>query len=346
MRLSTKEYKRRKESLMKTLRIGESEYVELIKGDYHTGASRVAAESIGKFLKEVDASPNLSVNVLGRDVTDDWDFVWYYKRNLHVVLPEVVAYTFDANGVDCNCIDEIDKDVDIDTVLPTREGPKVTYIRVIKRNIPVRFSKSVCNCTIQIMHGDFTRLRYHFMVSDRVRKIFIETLDECKGCDKCTRVNTVDGIECVLRPRFREVCSVSDRYSDAFGVLGIIANVINVYNKREKISRQRKITPESEIMRSVMVAHEDDIERDTERIMPMFDYVREYHESVKQEYKGGHHASPVSHPRSGYFRKCKHGTHILVDGEFVEVGRGLGKYIYTRPTIVNANKDSTLAEML
>lgn len=345
MRLSTKEYKRRKELLMNKLRINEREYAELIKGDYHTGASRVATEGISDFLSKIDVSSNFSVRVMDNDVTDDWDFVWYYKRNLHVVLPEVESYYFDTDGIDCTCVKDIDKDVDIDTVLPTVQGPKVTYIRVIKRNFPVRFRNSVCDCTIQVIHEDSESMRFHFEVGGKVRKIFIETLDKCKGCDKCTRVKTVEGVQCVLRPRFREECAVNNSYSDAFGILSLAMNVINIYNKREKISRQRKSTPELETMRSIMVASEEG-EHDTERLMPMFDYVREYHESVRQEWKGGHHASPVSHPRSGYWRKAKHGTHILSNGEFIEVGRGLGKYIYVKPTIVNADKDSVLAEMI
>lgn len=345
MRLSTKEYKRRKESFIKKLGINEHEFTELIKGDYHDGASTVAARSLGGILGDINVTSNFNVKVMGTNFLDDWDFLWYYKRNLHVVLPEIESYNFDTNGIDCSCINDIDRDVDIDTVLPTREGPMVTYIRMIKRNIPVRFNSSVCDCTIQVMHEDFECLRYHFAVSDRVRKVFIESLNKCNRCEKCTRVRTTQGVECVLRPRFREECKQSESYSDIFGILSIIANVVNIYNKREKISRQRKSSPEAETMKALMVAHED-IERDTERLMPMFDYVREYHESIKQEWKGGHHASPVSHPRSGYWRKAKHGTHILNNGEFVEVGRGLGKYIHVKPTIVNAHKDSTLAEMI
>ena len=94
-----------------------------------------------------------------------------------------------------------------------------------------------------------------------------------------------------------------------------------------------------------MIAHEETGD-DKERVMSLYQYVKEYRESPKYEYKGGHHASPVEHPRSGYYRKCKHGSYILSDGEFKFVGKGLGKFSYVKPCLVNAGKDEIMAEML
>lgn len=345
MRLSTKEYKKRKASIMERLRIGETEYAELIKGSYEDGASRVATESIMDVIHDFEVSPNFKVNVLNSDILDDWDFVWYYKRNLHIVLPEIEGYMFDVNGIDCSVFESIDKDIEIDTVLPTAFGPKVTYIRLIKRNVPVCFKKSVCNYTVQVIHEDGAKLVYQFVLSDRVRKIFIEKSDACINCDKCTAMRSDGGVNYVLRPRFREECGVAAYFSDPFGILSIIANVANVYVKREKLVRSKKKTPDTDAVRNIMIARSEG-DNDTERVMPLFDYVHEYRESTKQEWKGGHHASPVSHTRSGYWRKSNRGTHILKDGKFIEVGRGLGKYIYVESTIVNAHKDSVIAEML
>ena len=341
MRLSTKEYKKRKEAVIKKLNITEAEYAELIKEDYHKGAGMMSSNHIVNLLMDG------KTKVLdGRAVLEDWDFVWFYKRNLHVVLPEVEAYTFDTDGIDCLNFANMDKDVDIDTVLPTRHGPMVTYIRFIKRNIPVRFQKSICNCTIAVLHENGEELRFHFVISNKVRKIFLEKPNCCKDCNKCNRMKSTDGWEHVLRPRFRGGCCAEETFSEPFGILSIVAHVINIYLKREKLSKSKKVTAETKSLRAIMVARDDDDDKDTERLMPMFDYVKEYHESPTYEWKGGHHASPVSHPRSAYWRKAKHGTHILVNGEFVEVGRGLGKYVYVRSTIVNADKDSTLAEMV
>lgn len=60
------------------------------------------------------------------------------------------------------------------------------------------------------------------------------------------------------------------------------------------------------------------------------------------EYKGGYHASPISHERSGYFRRSRgRGDYDLVDGEFVFVGGKLGKYSYVAPCHVNG-RDGTI----
>lgn len=346
MRLSTMEYRNRKAAVMRQLNISEREYADLIKGDYHDGAGKFASVGLASILSQLDISPQFNVKVFNTDILDDWDFVWYYKRNLHVIVPEIPYYTIGVDGIDCSPITKLDKDIEIDTMLPTVSGPKATYIRLVKRNIPVKFQKSACDCTIQVMQSDGSKLRFHLEVRDRVGKVFIEGTNLCSGCQRCCRIDTTDGIGHILRPRFRDGCSVSDRFSDVFGILSTVVKVADIYVNRERISRSKKSTTDVENMKNIMVAHESVEDDGTERVMPMFDYVREYHESVKQEWKGGHHASPVSHPRSGYWRKSRHGTHILKDGEFIEVGRGLGRYIYVQPTIVNAHKDTVLAEMM
>lgn len=340
MRLSAVEYKKRKAAVIKQLDLTEAEYTELIKGDYHDGAGKVASTN---FINAISSGE--STGLLSGYILDDWDFVWYYKRNLHVILPEVESYSFDISGIDFSAFENMDKDIDIDTILPTKHGHKVSFIRCIKRNIPIHFKSSSCDCTIEVNHEDGSQLRFHFAISNQVRKVFLEGISNCANCDKCTRMKSTDNFPHILRPRFREECKVQDKFSEPFGIMSIVAQVIKVYQNREKLVRAKKSTPETESMRAIMVASSD-IDKDTERVMPLFDYVHEYHESVRQEWKGGHHASPVSHPRSGYWRKAKHGTHILSNGEFVEVGKGLGKYIFVNPTIVNAHKDSVLSLMV
>lgn len=339
MRLSTIEYKKKKEAFKKSLKISEKEYIRLIKGDYHEGASLASSHDLMAAL-EGDSSDN----VIKPENMDLWDFLWYYKRNFHVVLPQIYGYTYDTNGVDCSILEDLEKDLEIDTILPSQLGDGVAYIRYVKRNVPIVFSSSSCNATIQISLDDGGLLRFHFEISNCVRKVFVETMRYCFKCDKCKRIKSLHGEEFVLRPRFREACGVEMGFSNIMGILHTVIKVAELYQKREKISRQRKVTPDSELTRKIMVARYDE-DTDTERVIPMFDYIKEYHESIKQEWKGGHHASPVSHPRSGYYRKCKHGTHILKDGEFIEVGRGLGRFIYVKPTIVNAGKNSVRADM-
>lgn len=345
MRLSGKVYKKVKEHFMVGLNINESEYVEMIKGDYHEGASRASSASIAGLLvgKKDSTGPIVFSNELG----DDFDFLWFYKRNLHVVLPEIESIVYDSDGVDCTALKSLDKDIDIDTVLPSLLGPQVSFVRVIKRNIPIWFGNNSCDCTIEVIHEDDSKLRFHFTMSDKVRKVFIESIRWCTAnkCNACKHINCNKGVEHVLRPRFRDGCAIRNYFCEPLVLVCIANTIAETYLNREKLSRARKPTAASESLKRIMIAH-DDNDEDRERVIPLYEYVKEYHESEKYEWKGGHHASPVSHPRSGYWRKARHGTHILKDGKFIEVGRGLGKYIYVKPTVVNAHKDSVLSDML
>lgn len=234
MRLSTREYKKHKAAIIENLGITETEYTEMIKGDYHEGASRVSSAAVLKALGDMQVSKNFNIRLADSAMLDDWDFVWYYKRNLHVVLPEIESYAYDTSGIDCSCFAEIDKDVDVDTVLPTVTDPKVTYIRLIKRNIPVRFRNSQCDCTIVLTHENGTALRFHIVVSDKVRKVFIENPKSCGMCKACQVIKSIDGYEHRLRPRFRENCITGDVFGDPFGVLSILTNVVIVYLNRRR----------------------------------------------------------------------------------------------------------------
>lgn len=339
MRLSTIEYKRHKDTLMKRLHLSDAEYTELIKGTYEAGVHIVASADVGDAI--TSGKPVINLN---NGLINDWDFVWYYKRNLHVVLPEPEGYLMQQDGVDCTSLKDIDKDIDIDTVIMQQR----CYIRIIHRNFPVVFSNTICYLTIEIIYEDGSNVKFHCVPTDSVKKVFIESNTACEKCTRCKHVHEVkSGTECTLRPRFREGCVIDKSHGNPLGILGICTDVARVYNNRVKLSHARRQTDDTKALRSIMIARNDgDYDRETERLMPMYDYVKEYHESTPQEWKGGTHASPVSHPRSGYFRKCKRGTHILKNGEFVEVGKGLGKFVYVKPTIVNANKDSVLSEII
>lgn len=75
--------------------------------------------------------------------------------------------------------------------------------------------------------------------------------------------------------------------------------------------------------------------------VPIDVWVREYEPSKEYEYKGGHHKSPIAHDRASFFRRSRgKGDWEYIDGEFVNVGKGNGKYSYVRATRVNDKNDS------
>ena len=76
-----------------------------------------------------------------------------------------------------------------------------------------------------------------------------------------------------------------------------------------------------------------------DKLVPLHEYVKEYEPSEHKDYKGGHHASPAEHDRRAYYRRSRGvGDYDLVDGSFVNVGKGNGKYSLVRSTHVDGTK--------
>ncbi len=66
-----------------------------------------------------------------------------------------------------------------------------------------------------------------------------------------------------------------------------------------------------------------------DKYVPLHTYADEYHPAIKQEWKGGHHSSPVPHDVRGYYRKSRgRGNYDLKDGKFVFVGNMKGEYSF------------------
>ena len=80
-----------------------------------------------------------------------------------------------------------------------------------------------------------------------------------------------------------------------------------------------------------------------DKLIPLHTYVKEYSYVGKQEYKGGHHKSPIEHDRRGYYRKSRGvGDYDYVNGEFVYVGKKQGKYSYVSACHISGNKGNII----
>lgn len=164
------------------------------------------------------------------------------------------------------------------------------------------------------------------------------------SCNGCTRCKDVGGEKC-LRPRYRaEYCFVDDKVGVPIELLGIAMHCIDVYVNRETVQRSRKESLRKRTYAQMQVA--DRTEGDSIRLLPMTEYIHEYRESHPSEYKGGHHASPVEHVRSGYFRKSRIGNYIRKDGQFVEVPKSLGTFTFVHSIRVNAGSDNVQVNVI
>lgn len=121
-------------------------------------------------------------------------------------------------------------------------------------------------------------------------------------------------------------------------ILKVTAYVVYAYNNRHSYIRKRK---KKEIVRNVHKIHESHEGKYEVCEIPIESFVREYEPRIYAEYKGGHHASPVTHERNGFFRKSRgRGDYDYANGEFVYVGNKLGHYSYVSPTTVNGKSNA------
>lgn len=128
----------------------------------------------------------------------------------------------------------------------------------------------------------------------------------------------------------------SKRYATALNIIAAYGDAMNsipeVVTKVEKQYTKSKTInvvvdkPTESVMSKEFEYHE--------RIVNLNKYVQE-RVREKKEWQGGHHASPVPHMRSGYYRRCKNGEYVIKDGQYVKVPRGQGRFVYVSPCSVN-----------
>ena len=327
MRLSRKVYEEEKKLLKKRFGVNESRLTELLCMD-HLSASEAMS---GKLL-------NIVGNRLDYYWIDLFDDFWFYKRCLHLVSNGALNRDI-SDGVDTTPLSKLEQDVTLDTIIDGKE----VYIRLSRRNFPIVIRDKRYYWTVHV-YTDYHKPEYTmtFDETDRLVKVFMHSCSECNKCGRCTEASC-GGV--YLRPRGRENCAFESIGAQPLEIVAMVMDAVSRYLNREKLSRKRYKAASENPLRSLMVACED-TDADTERVMPMFTYVKEYCPSKPYVYKGGHHKSPVSHTRSGYFRRSRCGDHILKDGEFVKVAKGLGQYTYVAPQLINASKDSVMANIV
>lgn len=339
MRLSTKIFTQKKEEFRQLTGTSKGLYAELIRGEYDRGAQMAYAVQLSKALN----NKKNGTAVMDSSAICLWDFLWYYKRSFHAVLPWPIpdAAQISMSGIDTTILTKLDKDLSIDSSI---DGVPV-FVQLSKRNVPLYINGYRCDWTVYAYNTEGKQFGFHFATGERIRKVYMDgcKFAENKKCNLCGGLCEGKNRQTLYRRSlYRTDCKYDSAWLTPMAYLLLILYVADKYVNREKAVRNNK---KDETVRSIMVAKQDP-ECDTERVLPLVDYVYEYRESKVSEYKGGHHASPVSHDRRGYYRKCRHGSYIRKDGEFVEVPKGTGNFTYVRATIVNAHKDTTRGDMI
>ena len=324
MRLSREIYMEDKKALLKVLNCSKEKLASYIRMEHE----EVLHELTPK-LFEFRGNKLLNGNI------ELFDNVYYYKRCLHLISDASIINVSD--GLDTTCLEDFDRDVILDTTI--NDNP--ICIKLWKRNFPFIVGDKKYGWTLVVYNGTEALYGATFNTTEKLLKVFIDPNKKCVGCNDCAMTSSHNAY---IRPRRRPACCFDTIGATPLEIVGIMVEAVKAYQSRASI-KPGSSSKATRNYSGVMIAHTDS-DSDTEKVMPLFQYVKEYEPSKPYVYKGGHHKSPVSHPRSGYYRRSHCGSFIIQNGEFVEVPKGSGDYTYVRPTLVNPDKDSVVVNVL
>lgn len=153
--------------------------------------------------------------------------------------------------------------------------------------------------------------------------------------DTVARTSQLDGVSITLDgcQRFCLRYGTTDKKTKQIvGFVGIAVHLVSYVGycikHKETLVRKNGVAAKRYSVTKVHVAQP---ESNGDKVIHLHTYVKEYSYVGNQEYKGGHHKSPIEHNRRGYYRRSRGvGDYDYVNGEFVYVGKKQGKYSFCK----------------
>lgn len=217
---------------------------------------------------------------------------------------------------------------------------KKVFIDILDNDVPVYidFSYKDSNCFIHLHkvdgHYDFvvyTDGIYSSNKYDRYSSIYHYIYEP--DIDKWTVSpnDIADWSQAVYSIEDGEVVFIGDVPRPEL-IVQITCHALYCYKYRDTLQRTNGKARRVYRQSKVHVASKTSRTGDT--YVPLAEY-----KTVKSEYKGGHHRSPVPHSRRGFYRRSRgRGDYELINNKFVYVGEMQGHYSYVTATSVNSDK--------
>lgn len=357
-------YERHKDVFMQMFKCDKTVIDKLLAIPDYNDACEKFHELISKYLNKQKLI-NLVEACDNSILTDLFEHLWFYRRNLHFCIESVPNIDI----VNTSLLNEINRDICIDIVL----GDKTYGVYAFHRTYPITTPSKVLDWTFQVygrniqMTNSNLRLvvqatlmpvyTFHIHADENTTRCYVEhnNLDTnlsamaCNVCKKCNNIlakfGTLEHNFKLYPMKYRqssEDCLLARDLDTLLpqDILKCILHSLECYKAREVITRKNGKKAAAYRQCRVHIATNESVASDKFVVLPLHEYVKEYRASHPHEYKGGHHASPVAHVRRGYFRKSrKTGDYILREGQFIKVGKGQGNYSFVRATHVNNKTD-------
>ena len=336
MKLSRRIYEHDKKVVKDILGIGDKELTDMIQRDHDEVTDKICSKLLFSNLNKV--GNQLVVNQRALDTFDD---VYFYKRCVHLLSGEREGIDI-TDGLNTMVLSETDSDIILDTLLNGKE----ICLKLYHRTYPAYIFGKPYHWTLAVYSELESSFSILFNADENVRKVYIDDLSSESLCEKCGGCKRVGSPTAYLRPRVRQNCQLEKEYANPLYLVGIMIDALETYIHKRTVKINKKERTATYTKKGRTQVARIDSDEDTLYSVSANKGSQVYNPSTPYVYKGGHHKSPVSHTRNGYFRKSSKGDHIIKDGQFVKVEKGMGNYTYVRSTIVNADKDSVAIRMI
>ena len=329
MRLSTEIYTSKKKLFMNRSKISEEQFSRLIR------------------MKHSDALDEL--DKLGMHRYNDsafFSFLWFYKRSVHAISKMELS-PVGLNSVDLTGIEKFNYGLDIDTV----SGWAKLYIHVGRLKKPFKHNGLTMEYHLTVYNNKGESQTFYFDGTRSISHVyFLNAGYQCEYCRKCSAVaHPIREDKKMYLICLAQCCQwLIGKWCSPISIFKLVERVIAGYVNQETIEGIEFSNGHDVIINDIrrpQSASTGEFD-DTERVIPKCSMQYLYKESVKRKSLGGTHKSPVSHSRSGYYRKSNRGSFILVGDQFVPVPRGTGDFTWVAPPVVNPRKDTSIADMI
>ncbi|MCM1215063.1 MAG: hypothetical protein NC548_11145 [Lachnospiraceae bacterium] len=182
---------------------------------------------------------------------------------------------------------------------------------------------------VEILNNKDVSLHFYVEIGIQTNCLLMPISYTCTRCQKC-ETTTIAGDPVKYVPFDQDCFRIIDVH-ERLRVLLFVTEVLHKYydtaDTKQQVSKQ-----------SCCVNLGEDYDDDSDRIYGLHGDVT--FAIRAQSRVASSRKSPCQHQRRAFYRVCKGGTYKLIDGEYINVGKGNGTHTAVRSCLVNVKKDN------
>lgn len=265
------------------------------------------------------------------DYLQDIKYFCAYKKAVHIRTREVVDVPVDT-VVDSSWLSTMSSnDVFVIETYGAENDCIITLDCAVSKDNSAE--SAVFSVNVYLPDGDGLQLLIH--ASKELDYFMCPDIPSCASCGICPHTKLGSTKEKMRVVKFTNECTHGLSISSLVAPVVFAIDTVSTYLKLKATNEIKTVPTASVKSRKPGTVHEsvDDKVYDLRGCVT-------YRYAEKSVPLGGHHASPVAHPRREHYRRVATGAYTVQDGDYVFVGKGNGTHTHVRNCVVNAHKDN------